>query len=311
MKKLTVQILVLILILSLSLQAVPISARSEENLSPITPQTKGQESIKPPFPQEEEHFGLLPDRVRPYQHLLQDPDLPPELHKQGPTESSAMERRDYTAPSSEQLAQTQAQGQNFDCNTVTDVDLIECEALVALYDSTNGAGWANSTNWLVSNTVGNWYGVTVTSGNVTDLSLSDNNLSGSIPPELGSLTNLGSLCLDSNQLNGSIPPQLGGLNNLETLFLHFNQLNGSIPTQLGSLSKLNALFLYNNNLSGSIPLSFINLTALEHFHFYETSLCEPNTPEFLVWKATVDNWTGTGNICLQLYQLFLPLLTKQ
>ena len=41
--------------------------------------------------------------------------------------------------------------------------------------------------------------------------LNDNNLSGSIPPELGSLSNLHVLDLDENRLTGSIPPALGDL----------------------------------------------------------------------------------------------------
>jgi len=31
-------------------------------------------------------------------------------------------------------------------------------ALVALYDSTNGANWTNNTNWLLAEPVDNWYG---------------------------------------------------------------------------------------------------------------------------------------------------------
>ncbi|MCY4647934.1 MAG: hypothetical protein OXE73_13795 [Gammaproteobacteria bacterium] len=41
--------------------------------------------------------------------------------------------------------------------------------------------------------------------------LNDNNLSGSIPPELGSLSSLHVLDLDENRLTGSIPPALGDL----------------------------------------------------------------------------------------------------
>ena len=35
----------------------------------------------------------------------------------------------------------------FDCNNVTDVPKTECEALVALYDSTDGDNWTNNKNW--------------------------------------------------------------------------------------------------------------------------------------------------------------------
>ncbi len=47
----------------------------------------------------------------------------------------------------------------------------------------------------------------------------DNQLSGAIPPEIGSLPNLDSLYLDGNRLSGAIPPELGNLTNLRTLRL--------------------------------------------------------------------------------------------
>ena len=51
-------------------------------------------------------------------------------------------------------------------------------------------------------------------GRVIELSLEDNQLSGSIPPELGDLANLQFLDFDDNQLNGPMPPELGNLANL-------------------------------------------------------------------------------------------------
>ena len=88
---------------------------------------------------------------------------------------------------------------------------------------------------------------------MTDLYLGFNQLSGSIPPELGSLSNLERLYLRVNQLSGSIPPELGGLSNLTRLDLSDNRLSGSIPPELGGLSNLMWLYLRGNQLSGCIP----------------------------------------------------------
>ena len=63
-------------------------------------------------------------------------------------------------------------------------------------------------------------------------------MTGEIPTELGSLSNLQELHLNDNQLTGEIPTELGSLSNLETLNLWRNQLTGDIPTELGSLSNL-------------------------------------------------------------------------
>ena len=88
------------------------------------------------------------------------------------------------------------------CYDIIDVPIIECEALLALYESTNGTSWTDNTNWLDQNTVGNWYGVTVSDGHITYLQLDDNNLNGEIPLELGELEYLNGLFLHTNNLTG-------------------------------------------------------------------------------------------------------------
>ena len=74
-------------------------------------------------------------------------------------------------------------------------------------------------------------------------------MTGEIPAELGSLTNLKWLDLPHNQLTGGIPAELGSLTNLEWLDLYKNQLTGEIPAELGSLEGL----WLANQLTGCIP----------------------------------------------------------
>ena len=59
----------------------------------------------------------------------------------------------------------------------------ERAALVALYNAAGGPEWTNSENWLSDRPLGEWYGVT-TKGRVTELHLPDNNLAGTLPPEV-------------------------------------------------------------------------------------------------------------------------------
>ena len=110
------------------------------------------------------------------------------------------------------------------------------EALVALYNATNGENWwPNDYNWLSDAPLGEWDGVTTNDdGRVIGLSLIKNILSGEIPAELGTLSNLTDLRLDGNNLSGEIPAELGTLSNLETLTLDLNALSGEIPAELGT-----------------------------------------------------------------------------
>ena len=140
-------------------------------------------------------------------------------------------------------------------------------ALVALYEATDGANWTSNDNWLSDRPIGEWYGVTTDrNGRVTELLLSENQLSGEIPTELGNLTNLEWLGLGRNRLSGEIPGELGGLVNLQELSLSENQLSGEIPAELGGLVNLQELFLSENQLSGEIPAELGNLPNLQELY---------------------------------------------
>lgn len=185
----------------------------------------------------------------------------------------------------------------FDCLAVSEIPLAECEALVALYNSTNGTAWIDHTGWLQTITPCSWYGVSCelstnvtridlnnnqligsipnTFGNLTLLQYLDlgrNQLSGSIPPEIGNLTFLERFDLRANQLSGSIPIEIGGLGSLAYLSLAFNQLTGPIPAEIGNLTSLQTLYLGNNQLSGSIPPEIGNLVSLGMLHLPSNQL---------------------------------------
>jgi len=143
---------------------------------------------------------------------------------------------------------------SFDCASVTEIPTIECLALVALYNSADGAHWYQYTNWFVPDRpIGGWYGIRVNEGHVMEVVLPNNNLVGTIPPELGNLSGMETLNLAGNNLSGNIPPQLGNLAKLQILALGGNQISGSIPPELGNLSKVEYILLGGNLLTGPIP----------------------------------------------------------
>ncbi len=165
-------------------------------------------------------------------------------------------------------------------NGIRDSEVAQCTdarpdyyALVALYSGTEGANWTNATNWASTEPLGEWYGVTTDAdGRVTELSLNDNNLQGTIPVELGQLNNLTKLNLSSNQLTGNLPKDLEQLNNLAELNLSKNQISGNIPTELGRLANLDSLILAFNKLTGEIPPELAQLANLEDLDLSENQL---------------------------------------
>jgi len=132
-------------------------------------------------------------------------------------------------------------------------------ALKKLYENTKGEIWTNNTNWDILDqdtipencTLRGMHGVTFnSSGRVVGINLYNNNLIGTIPAEIGDLTELRYLDLGFNYLRDTIPSQIGNLSNLEILFLDSNELGGAMPVELINLTNLGQLHLKNNMLNG-------------------------------------------------------------
>jgi Leucine-rich repeat (LRR) protein len=87
------------------------------------------------------------------------------------------------------------------------IPAIERQALITLYNSTNGDMWANNSGWktppldtdgfAMPGTEGTWYGVNVDT-NLRSITLENNLLSGTIPAAISNLNRLIELDLSSN-----------------------------------------------------------------------------------------------------------------
>ncbi|MCB0278035.1 MAG: hypothetical protein KDD94_00930, partial [Calditrichaeota bacterium] len=137
-------------------------------------------------------------------------------------------------------------------------------ALIALYNSLDGANWDNS--WSLNTGITSWYGVSFSGGRVVSINLMNNQLKGTVPSQLQNLTALTSLNLSSNQLEGSLLSTIAGLRNLpnlRVLNLSANNLSGTIPAELAEIDSLRELILNSNLLSGTIPASISTFLKLE------------------------------------------------
>ena len=156
--------------------------------------------------------------------------------------------------------------------------------LSAFYTATGGDNWTRNNNWDIARIpteeeLGTWAGVDLSEGWLVGLLMPNNNLTGTLPPELGNLPQLQELELFGNNLRGPIPPELGNLEQLQRLDLTGNDLTGPIPPELGNLSQLKDLELYNNDLTGPIPPELGNLEQLRYLQLVGMELTGEIPPE--------------------------------
>ena len=121
----------------------------------------------------------------------------------------------------------------------TAADVTDSLALVELFNSNDGPGWTDNTNWN-SNKVSTWTGITLKSGKVTGINLSNNNLTGTLPSSLKNLVELETLNLANNEIEGDFPGEFLALLKVTNVNIRNNDFSG-IPdfTQMASLNTLN------------------------------------------------------------------------
>ncbi|PWA42510.1 polygalacturonase inhibitor 1 [Artemisia annua] len=125
-----------------------------------------------------------------------------------------------------------------------------------------------------------------TTNRVTDFSITNSDLAGTIPDAIGDLKYLKTLRLHKmpfligeipksitrlkyvtffdiswTNVSGHIPSFLSELQSVMFIYLSFNNLTGPIPSSLSTLPNLSGLDLSRNRLTGSIPESFGQLVS--------------------------------------------------
>lgn len=147
-------------------------------------------------------------------------------------------------------------------------------ALVALYESTNGDQWPKWMNWKDAS-INRWEGVETERINgvrrVVAIHLMGMNLNGTLPAEIGNLTELRIIRLGFNdKLTGEIPAELFTLKNLEVVDLSYTGITGGLSAEVGNLTKLDSLNLHNGyqcptgRMTGEIPATLGNLKVLRY-----------------------------------------------
>ena len=99
-----------------------------------------------------------------------------------------------------------------------------------------------------------WRGIACNNeGSVTEIKLNYTGLKGTLESlDFLSFPNLLHLDLRSNQLKGTIPMNIGTLSKLQFLDLSINFFNGSLPLSLANLTKVYELDVSQNNITGKL-----------------------------------------------------------
>ncbi|CAL4953944.1 unnamed protein product [Urochloa decumbens] len=119
--------------------------------------------------------------------------------------------------------------------------------------------------------------------NTSFMDCSRNHFTHSITSEfLSGLTYAGFMSLSNNMLTGEVPPMICNTSNLKVLDLSFNSLGGTIPPcMLQETRSISVLNLRGNNFRGSLPQNISRECALETINLNDNNL-EGKLPESLV-----------------------------
>jgi Leucine-rich repeat (LRR) protein len=152
----------------------------------------------------------------------------------------------------------------------------ERQALIDLYNSTDGDNWVNNTGWKGAvGTECNWYGVKCNNEKsyVIELDLDNNdegnNLTGAIPQSIEDLMHLQKIDVCHNLIN-KLPSEIGNLTQLKHLYLFANDLT-HLPAEIGNLTNLTYLTVCVNELT-SLPPEIGNLTNLTTLYLHTAGL---------------------------------------
>ncbi|KAM6562854.1 hypothetical protein CsatB_022852 [Cannabis sativa] len=174
----------------------------------------------------------------------------------------------------------------------------DVSALNVMYTSLNSpsqlSGWKSSGGDPCGDS---WDGIKCSGDSVTEISLSNLGLSGSMGYQLSSLTSVTYFDLSKNNINGDIPYQLppnaqyidlsensftnnvpysfSQMTDLQYLNLAHNKLNGQLTDMFGKLPKLKDMDLSFNALTGNLPQSFEKLSGLNNLYLQNNKFTGP------------------------------------
>ncbi|KAL2921063.1 hypothetical protein RDABS01_012554 [Bienertia sinuspersici] len=144
------------------------------------------------------------------------------------------------------------------------------------------------------------------SAKLIELTMSHNQLEGSLPVEISEQINLQLLNVSKNKLSGEIPQGLGNLLDLQYLQMEDNFFHGPIPLTFALMKSLRKIDLSQNNISGPLLHNFSTFPMLIYLNLSYNNF-EGNVPtEGVFAKTSVVFLQGNNNLCGGVVELHLP-----
>ena len=164
--------------------------------------------------------------------------------------------------------------------------------LVELYNATDGPNWTKQENWL-SGPVGDWQGVKIGEGRVTEINLNIAGLEGAIPASIFSLDGLVSFAIRESNTELHLDDRMSDWLSLEAISVSGNQFSVELDV-LCDIPNLNAVTFFSMNVGGAIPECFA-LLPLTRLNISGANLDSAEIPEFLGDIPTLINVNLANN----------------
>jgi hypothetical protein len=153
--------------------------------------------------------------------------------------------------------------------TPSDVTQEEADALIALYDATAGDSWTDNTGWKTDPDVGDWYGVTVSGGHVTQIQLQNNNVADfSVPWDGSDLSYTTLLRLDGNSISDI--SSVTWPDNL--IYLHLFRNSISDISSVTWPNSITTLRLDGNSISDILSVTWPD--SIDTLYLYDNSISD-------------------------------------
>lgn len=162
-----------------------------------------------------------------------------------------------------------SQAATLDCSTASNINVPvqECEALLDLYDDTNGWSRTNATNWDTDTDICTWNGIICGGAptRVTNIDLQSNNLVGTLPVSLSALDQIQEFYVNDNQLIWELPSERSTWTSVESFHVQNNQLVWELPVERSTWINIQEFYVNENQLIWELPVERSTWTNIQQF----------------------------------------------